>query len=122
MGDWNKPAGYHNITPYLMVTDIGSYTKFIKNALGGTETGSVDGPDGKVMHAEYKIGDSNVMLGQSWGEHKPTRGMYYLYVTNVDSAYKKAVDGGGKSVQEPKDQFYGDRAGAVSDNEGNVWW
>jgi uncharacterized glyoxalase superfamily protein PhnB len=86
-------------------------------------------PDGKIMHAEAQIGDSKVMLGQAHGENQPMPCMLYLYVRAVDTSYKRAVrwlkknsKTAGGSVQEPKDEFYGDRVGAVRDPNGNLWY
>jgi len=116
------PEGYHTITPYLMVTDSLKVTEFLKNAFGATETYSMKYPDGSIMHGEYKIGNSPVMLSEAKGEHKAMPCMHYLYVEDVDAVYKKAVGAGGTPVAEPANQFYGDRAGAVRDSSGNTWW
>jgi len=69
-----------------------------------------------------KIGNSRIMIGGSSERNLPTRSMYYLYVEDVDSLYKQAVDAGSKSVVEPSNQFYGDRHSAIEDPEGNQWW
>ena len=86
-------------------------------------------PDGKIMHAEAQIGDSKVMLGQSGGEHQPMPCMLYVYVRSVDTSYKRAVrwlkknsKNAGGPLQEPKNEFYGDRTGAVRDPNGNIWY
>ena len=79
-------------------------------------------PDGKIMHAEMKIGDSRVMLGEANEQWPLTTASLHLYVPDVDSAYKRAVDAGGKPTVEPMDQFYGDRSGCVKDASGNTWW
>ena len=78
-------------------------------------------PDGKIMHAQVKIGDSCVMLGEESEQAKATASTLYLYVPDVDQAYQQAVKAGGKSVMEPADMFYGDRCGGVKDSSGNSW-
>jgi uncharacterized glyoxalase superfamily protein PhnB len=79
-------------------------------------------PDGVVMHAEVRIGDSMVMLSDGGGEWKPMPAVLYLYVPDADATYRRALDAGATSVQEPTTQFYGDRHGGVRDPSGNVWW
>lgn len=116
------PEGYHSITPYLLVPDTGAQLDFIVNALGGSEVFSMHMPDGTLMHAETQLGDSKVMLGLSMGEHQPLTAMLYFYVPDVDAVYKQALGAGGESIQEPKDQFYGDRTAAVQDPNGNQWY
>jgi uncharacterized glyoxalase superfamily protein PhnB len=78
-------------------------------------------PDGGVMHAEVKIGDSTVMMGEPMGDWKAKPCSLYLYVEDVDAVYRRAIQAGGTSVGGPKDQFYGDRTGGVIDPCGNYW-
>ena len=96
--------------------------KFLKDAFGATETERAARPDGTVMHAEVKIGDSMVMLTDGGGDRKPMPTVLYLYVTDADAMYKRALAAGAASVMEPVTQFYGDRHGGVRDPSGNVWW
>ena len=100
--------------------------EFITKALNGKELFAMRTPDGRIMHAEAQIGDSKVMMGQAGGEHKPMPCMLYVYVRAVDTSYKRAMrwlkknsGGVGGSLQEPKDEFYGDRTAAVRDPNGN---
>jgi uncharacterized glyoxalase superfamily protein PhnB len=116
------PEGYHTVTPYLTVADADALMGFVKNAFGAQEVLAHRGPDGSIQHAEAKIGDSIVMMGRVGGESKPLPGMIYLYVPDVDLVYRAAVNAGGKSLQEPTDQFYGDRTAAVEDPCGNQWY
>jgi uncharacterized glyoxalase superfamily protein PhnB len=74
------------------------------------------------MHAEFKIGDSVVMLADTSERAQATSDMLYLYVPNVDAVYQKAIKAGGKSLMEPMDQFYGDRSGSIMDPAGNRWF
>ena len=116
------PDGYHSVTPYLTVADADQLMRFVKDAFGAQEVLAHRGPDGSIRHAEAKIGDSIVMMGQARGEWKPRPSTIYLYVPDVDLVYHAAVNAGGKSLQQPADQFYGDRSGAVDDPCGNQWY
>src|SRR6266850_976030 len=119
------PEGYHTITPYFAVRDAAELIKFLKRAFDAKEIELLAMPDGTVMHAQMQVGDSMVMVGHvppDNTEQKLMPAMLYMYVNDVDAAYKKAIEAGGKSVMEPVDQFYGDRSGALNDPAGNQWW
>lgn len=116
------PDGYHTVTPYLIVPDTRAQLAFIVNALGGRENYAMRLPDGTPMHAEAQLGGSKVMLGMAAGEVPPMPAMLYVYIEDVDSAYQRAVAAGGQSLQEPQNQFYGDRTAAVKDPNGNHWY
>jgi PhnB protein len=79
-------------------------------------------PGGRIGHAEVRIGDSVVMMGDARGEHAPMQAMLYVYVDDVDATYQRALAAGAATVQPPTDQFYGDRSGGVKDAFGNMWW
>jgi PhnB protein len=116
------PDGYHTVTPYLVVDGAEKIITFMKEAFGAKpQFGPMKRPDGKVMHAEMKIGDSVVMISDSNERAKANTSMLHLYVPNVDAVYQKALKAGGTSVMEPQDQFYGDRTGGVTDPAGNHW-
>jgi len=116
------PEGYHTVTPYLVVEGVPRLIDFLKAAFDAVEIERVPGPDGKISHAEVRIGDSVVMMGEASGEWKPMPTMIYLYVSDADASYKRALDAGATSLMEPMDQFYGDRNGGVKDPCGNQWW
>lgn len=118
------PEGYHSITPYLAVEGADRLLQFTKQAFGAQEIFRMDSPDGKVGHAEVKIGDSMVMLADASGtdQGQPMPGMIHLYVDDVDKVYRQAIEAGATSLREPADQFYGDRTGGVRDPVGNQWW
>ena len=116
------PEGYHTVTPYLTVADAEAQIDFLKRAFGAEETYRHGDDKGRVMHAEVRLGDSMVMIGQAREPWTPKPSNFYLYVEDVDAAYKRAVEAGGKSIREPTDQFYGDRTGGVEDTLGNSWW
>ncbi len=116
------PAGYHTITPYLLVDGVANYIEFLKRAFDAKEDHRSAAPDGTVVHAEVRIGDSKVMMGQATGEWKRSSSMLYVYLEDVDAAFQKAVEAGATVVREVKDEFYGDRSGGLKDPSGNQWW
>ena len=116
------PDGYHTITPYMLVENVAEYLDFLAKAFGAEETERMALPDGSVMHAEAKIGDSRVMMGGARDEWPAMPMFLYLYVPDADASYERALQAGCTSVQEPKDEFYGDRTSGVKDPFGNLWW
>ena len=116
------PEGFHTVTPYLLVPGVARLIDFLKQAFGAEVIERSDMPDGTVMHAMVKIGDSMVMMGEARGESKPMPGMLYLYVDDVDAWYHRAMKAGATSVRELTNEFYGDRVGGVKDPSGNQWW
>jgi PhnB protein len=117
------PDGYHAVTPYLVVKSAEKLIDFLKNAFGAKEIERMSMPDGSIGHAEVRIDDSIIMMGDSREETwKAMPSSLYLYVTDCDSAYKSALEAGAISLMEPKDQFYGDRSCGVKDPVGNHWF
>ena len=116
------PDGFHTVTPYLLASGVPKLLDFLKNAFDAEVTECMDAPDGTVMHAAVKIGDSFVMMGDPRGTSEPSHASLYLYVPDTDAVYKQAIEAGGTSVMEPADQFYGDRNAGVKDPVGNTWW
>jgi PhnB protein len=121
MGAQPVAGGFHSVTPYLVVERAGDLIDFLKKAFDAKETYRMTHPDGTIMHAEARIGDSLVMLGDACGEHKPMPCYLHLYVPDVDAVYQRALQAGAVSVREPADQFYGDRSAGVRDPAGNFW-
>jgi PhnB protein len=117
-----KPEGYHTVTPYLVGRGTAELIEFLKQSFGAQERERLMRSDGKIMHAEVKIGDSVVMMGESSDDFKAMPTSIHLYLEDVDEAYKRAVQADGKSLREPTDQFYGDRSAGVQDASGNHWW
>ena len=122
--------GFRTVTPYLTVKGAGQAIDFYKRAFGAQEVERMAGPDGKSLaHAEVKIGDSIVMLSDEMpqsGTQAPqslggTTGSLFLYVPDVDAAFKRAVDAGAKGVMPPSDMFWGDRFGKLVDPFGHHW-
>ena len=113
---------YRTLTPYLVVPDADVEMRFLQAAFGATETLCHRNAEGKVMHAELTVGDSLVMLGQSSGEWKPLSAALYLWVTDVDGTYARALEAGATSQSAPEDKPYGHRNAGVVDRNGITWW
>ena len=113
---------YRTVTPYLVVSDADAELAFLKAAFGATEVDCQRNPDNRVMHAEMKIGDSLVMLGQAGGRWTPRPAALYLWVDNVDATYARALQAGATSESEPEDKPYGHRNAGVIDQNGITWW
>jgi len=116
------PDGYHAVTPYLTVQGVPKLIDFLKQAFEAQEIERMTQPDGTIGHAEVRIGDSVVMMGEARDEWKPMPSGIYLYVNDTDAVYKRALQAGATSIMEPADQFYGDRSAGVKDSSGNHWW
>ena len=122
------PDGFHTITAHLMLDNAAQSIEWYKQAFGAEEISSHLGPDGKIMHAELKIGDSRIIMNdvmhgmkgpQAYGGSPVSM---WLFVGNSDALFRRAVDAGA-IVQVPLgDQFWGDRGGAVTDPAGYTWW
>jgi PhnB protein len=116
------PDGYHTLTPYLTVADLPRLVRFLAEAFGGRQTEGVPDASGQQTHAEVRIGDSLVMIGQARGEWTPRPATLYLYVEDCEATYEHALAAGAKSLMKPAKQFYGDLNGGVEDPLGNWWW
>ncbi len=116
------PEGYHTVTPYLVVPGLAQVIEFLKQAFGAAEIGRFAQPDGRIRHAEVRIGDSVVMMGEPHGDIEARPAVLHLYVEDVDATYRRAIAAGGRSLREPADQFYGDRSAGVQDPACNQWW
>ena len=115
------PEGYPTVCPYIVTKGVGKLIDFAKQVFGAQEKQVSLRPDGSVMHAEIKIGNSIVMMGEG-GDAKNFPAMLHLYLEDVDGVYRRAIEAGAKSLREPADQIYGDRTGGVEDAFGNQWW
>ena len=125
------PEGYNSITPYLIIKGAAKAIEFYKSVFSATEVFRMDGPDGKIGHAELKIGDSRIMLA----DENPNMGAgyasatsigaspvsLYLYIPDVDRVVERAVAAGAKLLKPVQDQFYGDRSGFIQDPFGHLW-
>ncbi len=122
------PKGFHTVTPYLIVTDGARAIDFYKRAFEAQELLRLDRPDGKVAHAELKIGDSIIMLSEEMPGHTRspqslggTAVDIMLDVKDVDQAFNQAVAAGAKITMPLSDMFWGDRYGQVTDPFGHSW-
>ena len=119
-----RPDGHHVVTPGASVPNAADVIRFIEQAFGGELVERYDGPGGSVAHAEVRIGDSVVMLGEPMPGDQPMPAVLSFYVDGadaVDATYQRALDVGAKSLAEPANQFYGYRSATVADAGGNRW-
>jgi uncharacterized glyoxalase superfamily protein PhnB len=114
------PEGYHSVTPYL-IGNAAKVLDFAKAVFDAQETFRMPGPNNTIGHAEFRIGDSHLMIADGGTEWPAMPCSLYVYVENVDEAYKRALKAGATSLKEPADQFYGDRSASVRDAAGNIW-
>jgi uncharacterized glyoxalase superfamily protein PhnB len=121
-GESYVPKGLHTVNPYLHPLRAEPLIGFLKRAFGAEEVAKYASPDGVVQHAEIRVGDSIVEMGEAQGKYQRMPAMFYLYVPDCDAAYKRALAAGGISLHEPTDQPYGDRSSAVTDAFGNTWY
>ncbi len=126
------PEGHEAAVPYLCVLDAPKMIEFYQRAFAATEVSRLAGPDGRIGHAEIRIGKALIMLSD---EH-PEMGIVspkalgsvrspvaiHLYVEDVDALYKHALEAGATSIREPADQFYGDRNAQLKDPSGHLWY
>ncbi len=115
------PDGRPRITPYLAVHGVPKLIDFLKQVFAAEVTHRTTMPGGRE-HAEVRIGEALVMMGEPGGDWKPMPGSIYIYVSDADSTYKRALEAGATSLMEPADQYHGDRYGGVQDPFGNQWW
>ncbi|MET9686608.1 VOC family protein [Streptomyces coeruleorubidus] len=116
------PGGYHTVTPWIISRDTAGLIDYLKEAFDAEETARVVGDDGRIGHAEVRIGDSIVMPFDAPPHWPPTPAFLRLYVEDADAAHHRAVAAGGTSVTEVTHLFFGDRVGRVRDPLGNLWW
>ncbi len=126
------PEGHHAVTPHLMIKGAGRAIDYYRRAFGAEEMMRMADPDGKVRHAEIRIGDSRLMISDEFPEEFPqfrsaeslggSPMNIYLYVDDVDGCCRRAIAAGGQEIEPVADQFYGDRRGGVRDPFGYVWW
>jgi len=123
------PEGYHTLIPYLAVDDAAKAIEYYKKAFAAKERARMDGPEGKIGHAELEIGDSVVMLADPFpdasttppSDANSTTASIVMYVEDVDAVVTKAVDEGATIIEDVEDKFWGDRFGTIKDPFGHVW-
>jgi PhnB protein len=123
------PKGFHSITPHLVVRDANKAIDFYKQVFGAQEQARMPGPDGKIMHAEIRIGDSVLLLADEFPTMQcvsplslnGTAVTVHLYVDNVDQVFERAIKAGAQVTMPVMDVFWGDRYGKFKDPFGHVW-
>lgn len=118
----HKPAAHNAVSPYLLVSNVARMLAFLQTTFDAVELYKQALPDGTVKHAEVRIDDSVVMMGERPDGRDPVHCSTHVYVPDVDAAYQRALAAGATLISEPKDQPYGDRSSGVRDNEGNILW
>ena len=124
------PEGHRTVTPYLAIKNAAKALEFYAKAFGAVETYRLMLPDGRVGHAEIRLGDSVIMLADEFpefgGKAPATLGgspvSLHLYVEDVDAFFRRAVEAGAHERKPVMDQFYGDRSGQLEDPFGHLWW
>lgn len=125
------PEGHHTVTPQLILDNAARTLDWYKKALGAEEVARATGPDGKILHAEIKLGDSRIMMNDSMGGAKSPKAFggspasLWVYVADADALFNRAVAAGARVADGPmgkmQDQFWGDRCGTLVDPEGYQW-
>ncbi|HEX8785200.1 MAG TPA: VOC family protein [Telluria sp.] len=123
------PEGFHTVTPHLVCAGANEAIEFYKQAFGAVELSRMPGPDGKIMHAGLRIGDSPLMLADEFPAYgsmgplalKGTPVVIHLYVADVDAVFAQAIAAGAKAIMPPADMFWGDRYGQLVDPFGHRW-
>ncbi|MEJ8636365.1 MULTISPECIES: VOC family protein [Streptomyces] len=117
------PEGYTSVTPWIIGQDTAGVIDFLKAAFGAVELGRMTDENGRIGHAEVRIGDAVVMLFDAPGaDWPPTPAFLRLYVEDAAAVHRRAVEAGGQSVTEVTHLFFGDRVGRVRDPFGNLYW
>ena len=116
------PAGYSTVSPYLVLKDASGTLQFLRDVFDAEEVRRFPAHDGKLMHAEVRIGESIVMLADGNEGWPPVNAHVHVYVPDVDSTFRRAVEAGAEGLQEPVQKGDEDRRGGVRDPAGTTWW
>ena len=117
-----KPDGYNSVSPYLVVDGADATIKFLARAFDAVELRRFPNPDGRIMHAEVRIDDTVVMIADAGDGASSPPTHVHVYVPDVDATYRRALESGGTSVQEPVKKDDPDKRGGVRDAGGTTWW
>lgn len=118
-----QPKGMRTVNPYLMVDNVIDLIEFIETVFAGALKYKLDRPDGKIMHAEIIVGDSLIMAGEPMEKYGIFPASIFIYVSDCDYIYEKAIAFGGTSIMIPTTMIHaGVRYGGVKDSNGNIWW
>jgi PhnB protein len=116
------PEGLRTVTPFLHPRGADRMIDFLTRAFGAEEKSRAQSPDGVIHHAEVRIGDSMIEMGEAHGPWQPMPTTFFMYVDDVDGLYRRALSAGAASQSKPADQPYGDRVAGVSDPFDNLWY
>ncbi len=117
-----KPPGHTSVSPYLLVSDVKHLLSFLTKVFDAQELSRWELPDGTLKHAEVRIDDSVIMMGERPASQAGMTGSVHVYVQDVDATFAKALAAEATAIVEPRDQPYGDRTAGIRDQEGNYWW
>jgi PhnB protein len=117
----HMPAGFHTVTPYIVVPGIARLLDFLERAFGAQPREVMKREDGSIAHASVNLGDSIIEMGEAVDKRAMPM-TFHVYIPNVDEVYKRALAAGAKSLSEPVDQFYGERSAGLVDDWGNYWY
>lgn len=117
-----KPDGYTSAAPYLIVADAARTIEFLVSVFGAVELRRFAGDGGRIMHAEVRIDDTVIMMGDSAEGWPPVASHVHIYVPDVDATYRRALAAGATSIQEPVQRGDPDKRGGVKDPVGTTWW
>jgi uncharacterized glyoxalase superfamily protein PhnB len=117
-----RPEGFRTFAMYFHPVGTARFIEFLRNAFGAVEVVRHDSPEGAVLHAKVRIGDTIVELGEAHDQWQGLKSMVYMYVPDVDAAYERALRAGATSLMPPADQPYGDRSAGVEDEFGHQWY
>ncbi|MDJ0895268.1 MAG: VOC family protein [Alphaproteobacteria bacterium] len=117
-----KPEGYNSVSPYLVVNGAEATIKFLERAFDAVELRRFAKPDGMIFHAEVRIDDTVVMIADAGDDASSRPTHVHVYVPDVDATYRRALEAGGTSVQEPVKKDDPDKRGGVRDAGGTTWW
>lgn len=116
------PEGFHTVTPYFIVADGRRFLEFLKAGLGAEEIEVYKDDNGRIMHAQLRLGDSMLEFGEATEQHPAMKLGLHVYVPDMDALYERAVAAGAKTLRSPRVEAYGERSAGVEDPAGNVWW
>ncbi len=122
MSPAHRPEGYSTVSPYLILDGAGRTIEFLERVFGGVELRRFPTPDGRIIHAEVRIDDTVLMLADSADGWPPVPAHVHVYVPDVDETYRRALEAGAQSVQEPVKKDDEDKRGGVMDSGGTTWW
>jgi uncharacterized glyoxalase superfamily protein PhnB len=117
-----KPEGYNSVSPYLVVDGASRTIDFLVRGFGAVELLRIPGAEGRIMHAEVRIDDTVVMVTDGATGFPPIPSYVHIYVADVDATYRRALEAGATSVQEPVKKHDPDKRGGVKDSGGTTWW